>query len=385
MAKSTKPAVTVDPPLPEEQVGEFESSLPDQPIDQPIDSLGEDDEEDEPSDGEATGQAAPTGAVAAGEEGEGNIGDVNSTEGQGDSSRAKGKGKAVEGESKGASGEPASGDQPWQAVWSAEQNGQLPFGVRTHEAETIAWYFWNTITSEVTWTNPLEPAPSTTASSSSEPAPFQPPLPKELPPPKPEDAPRPVYNAVPDIDPDLAYLLPPDQRGVGGSADAALQTAFFNSRSGKFATGDSAKFDHLDEYNRQKRFNDHYFDVDAWQKQKDEEHAKRKRDAELGVEHDSKITKKDMVSSLILIDEAIDILGSLQKEEGRAKMEETGLAERLIGVSSDAQANFLITVIARRDDEFRQNSSTSYMHEPSAKIMMKGVEWFCHLIKSRFA
>jgi hypothetical protein len=52
----------------------------------------------------------------------------------------------------------------------------------------------------------------------------------------------------------------------------------------------------MDEFNRQKRFNDHYFDTDAWEKQKAEENAKRKRDEALGIERDTKISKKDMVS-----------------------------------------------------------------------------------------
>jgi hypothetical protein len=101
---------------------------------------------------------------------------------------------------------------------------------------------------------------------------------------------------LPDIDPDLAYLLPADRRG-GSSREGGVQTAQFNSRSGKFTAGDTnARFDALDEFNRQKRFNDHYFDTEAWEKQKAEEHAKRKRDEEMGIERDSKITKKDMVS-----------------------------------------------------------------------------------------
>ena len=177
----------------------------------------------------------------------------------------------------------------------------------------------------MTWTNPLVPDETTNTSEPN----FQPPLPKELPPPKPEDAPRTIHSSIPDIDPDLAYLLPPDQRGIGGtSADATAQSAQFNARSGKFTTGDiSYKFDALDEYNRQKRFNDHYFDMDAWQKQKEEEHAKRKRDAELGIERDNKITKKDMVRSVfkLLLSYTCSYSGPVQEEEGRAKMEKTSL------------------------------------------------------------
>jgi len=152
---------------------------------------------------------------------------------------------------------------------------------------TIAWYFWNQNTGAVTWTNPLQPVD-----------PSAPPLPPGPPPPRAVDAPRSQLGGVlPDIDPDLAYLLPADQRG-GSSRDGSVQTAQFNSRSGKFTAGDTNyRFDALDEFNRQKRFNDHYFDTEAWEKQRAEEHAKRKRDEELGIQPDSKITKKDMVSS----------------------------------------------------------------------------------------
>lgn len=39
-----------------------------------------------------------------------------------------------------------------------------------------------------------------------------------------------------------------------------------------------------------------YFDVDAWEQGLREENAKRKREAEMGVPEEKKITKKDMVS-----------------------------------------------------------------------------------------
>ena len=137
----------------------------------------------------------------------------------------------------------------------------------------------------MTWTNPLQAVD-----------PAAPPLPPGPPPPQAAEAPRPqLSGGLPDIDPDLAYLLPPDQRG-GLPRDGAAQTAQFSRGSGKFAAGDAnARFDALDEFNRQKRFNDHYFDTEAWEKQKAEEHAKRKRDQELGIERETKITKKDMV------------------------------------------------------------------------------------------
>jgi hypothetical protein len=173
----------------------------------------------------------------------------------------------------------------------------------------------------VTWTNPLEPAPPLPAEPAP-PAPMNPPLPKEAPP-----LPEGKFGEIPDIDPDLAYLLPATQR-VGGDG----QNASFNARTGKFqqADGTNYAFDHLDEYNRAKRMAGKYFDVDNWEKNLREENAKRKRDEAMGITQDNKITKKDMVSpSSCLWDHAYNS-GAIQEEEGRAEMEETGLASGLI-------------------------------------------------------
>lgn len=153
-----------------------------------------------------------------------------------------------------------------------------------------AWYFWNSVSGEVTWTNPLEPAPPLP----NEPAP--PPLPKE-PPPLPEGQ----FGQIPDIDPDLAYLLPSTQRGGGASGEG--QSAAFNARTGKFQpTDNSYAIGHLEEWNRAKRMAGKYFDVDAWEQGLREENAKRKRDAEMGVQEEKKITKKDMVSRVSILD-----------------------------------------------------------------------------------
>ena len=139
----------------------------------------------------------------------------------------------------------------------------------------------------MTWTNPLEPAPPL-PTEPAPPAPINPPLPKEAPP-----LPEGKFGEIPDIDPDLAYLLPATQR-VGGDG----QNASFNARTGKFqqADGTNYAFDHLDEYNRAKRMAGKYFDVDNWEKNLREENAKRKRDEAMGITQDNKITKKDMVS-----------------------------------------------------------------------------------------
>ncbi|WVQ80187.1 hypothetical protein IAT38_002292 [Cryptococcus sp. DSM 104549] len=191
----------------------------------------------------------------------------------------KGKGKEKEKETEVAE------EQPWQAVWSPESN---------------AWYFWNTKTGEVSWTNPLEPP---AASSSA-----QPPLPAGAPPLPAGPAPLPSQAAasgsgfadpqygsgLPEIDPALAHLLPPSQRGGLAADPSAGQRAAFNARTGRFTPADYAySVDHLSEYNRAKRMNSHYFDVEEWERQKAEESAKRKRDEEEGGGK-KKITKKDM-------------------------------------------------------------------------------------------
>lgn len=130
----------------------------------------------------------------------------------------------------------------------------------------------------MTWTNPLEPAPPL-PTEPAPPAPINPPLPKEAPP-----LPEGKFGEIPDIDPDLAYLLPATQR-VGGDG----QNASFNARTGKFQQTDGTNyaFDHLDEYNRTKRMAGKYFDVDNWEKNLREENAKRKRDEAMGITSDN--------------------------------------------------------------------------------------------------
>ncbi|KAL7422418.1 hypothetical protein Q5752_003066 [Cryptotrichosporon argae] len=176
---------------------------------------------------------------------------------------------ADDGEGLGGEGDRA---QLWQAVWAPEQN---------------AYYFWHTETGEVTWTNPLAPA-SNAPPLPSEPAPV--PAPTAL---RPAAAAAAQPTSLPSIDPALAYLLPPEQRG--GPSDPTAQAASFNARTGRFAvTGSDYAISHLDEYNRMRRFNEHYFDVDAWERERAAEQAKRKRDEEAGVGHAGKITRKDM-------------------------------------------------------------------------------------------
>lgn len=89
------------------------------------------------------------------------------------------------------------------------------------------------------------------------------------------------------------------QRGGAPGGDGAVQTAAFNARTGRFAPADTSyTYDHLDEYNRMKRMSSHYFDVEAWEKQRQEEQAKRRREEAEGVAP-KKITRKDMVSGVV--------------------------------------------------------------------------------------
>jgi hypothetical protein len=157
----------------------------------------------------------------------------------------------------------------------------------------LAWYFWNTSTGEVTWTNPLEPSSSSAAGAAA------PPLPSGPPPTVSAGLSEPTYGGggAGEMDPALAHLLPPEMRAGGTSSDGS-QRALFNARTGRFTGGDyKYTVDHLDEYNRAKRMNSHYFDVDAWEREKQEEAAKRKWEEETGTGSSKKqITKKDMVS-----------------------------------------------------------------------------------------
>lgn len=122
----------------------------------------------------------------------------------------------------------------------------------------------------MTWENPLAPASSsstpaagsTAASASATPGPSVP------------------RGGLPDIDPELAYLLPSESRDAAGTQLLAV--------SGRFQQRDDGAFAARDEYERQKRFGDAYFDVEGWEK----ERGKRRREEE----QPRKVTKKDMVS-----------------------------------------------------------------------------------------
>jgi hypothetical protein len=188
----------------------------------------------------------------------------------------------------------------------------------------LAYYFWNSKTNETTWTNPLVPPPSAPAAGSS--SSTQPPLPNEQPPLPTENPPLPTeqpplpqapwgqaYGApssstaaysqagvpadggLPPIDPDLAHLLPREQRGGDG-----YQTAAFNSRTGRFTPANfQYTVDHLAEANRAKRQEGVFFDVQEWEQSREKEYQEKKRKEMEGGADDrgkAKLSKADMVS-----------------------------------------------------------------------------------------
>ncbi|KAJ9127614.1 hypothetical protein QFC24_001024 [Naganishia onofrii] len=212
-------------------------------------------------------------------------------------------------------GQPVSADTGgWQAIWAPAQN---------------AYYFWNANTGAVQWENPLVPAAtanqeSTSTGTNTGPD-VQPPLPDEPPLPTAggmwgqpyatSSVPGvtgagtattlPTHNDLPPIDPALAHLLPASQRGTTSSSssstsDAHLyQTAQFNARTGRFTAHDYAyTVDHLAEANRAKRQEMAYFDVAEWEREREEEHVRKRQAEEEGGERPKKLTKKDMVGVL---------------------------------------------------------------------------------------
>ncbi|PBK64510.1 hypothetical protein ARMSODRAFT_1023098 [Armillaria solidipes] len=133
---------------------------------------------------------------------------------------------------------PTNGD--WQAIFSPQHN---------------TYYFYNTITAQTTWENPLLPQPQpqsqpeAAASSSSS------------------------YDAAlaAGIDPSLAYLDPALSAPAGSSSAAYTATAKFNARTGRFTANDARDPTHMSEYERAKRMSEFYFDVGAWESQRDQQ------------------------------------------------------------------------------------------------------------------
>ncbi|KAI0252802.1 hypothetical protein BJV78DRAFT_1281388 [Lactifluus subvellereus] len=210
--------------------------------------------------------------------------------------------QATDANTTGSSAEPAApapSSGNWQAIWSPAHN---------------AYYFYNTITQETTWVNPLQsspaagageattpadPSPSTsTAPAAPAPAPASAPTQEEGPSAGPSSGATPVPASVAQIyalqeaaaaqgiDPSLAHL---DPSLAGPSAPGAAYSfaARFNAHTGTFTRPDGRDPTHLSEYERMKRMSSVYFDMGQWEqdvaqrkKQEDEDAAngkKRKR------------------------------------------------------------------------------------------------------------
>ena len=226
----------------------------------------------------------------------------------------------------------------WQAIWSPAHN---------------AYYFYNSLTRETTWVNPLQQGqqqqvvegsngkgkekatgdenaseddktegqdqgdeddqgndagPSTTsATTGSVPTTTTPAL---------SQWEQMQANAIAQgIDPSLAHLDP--SLAAGPSLPSGAFTARFNAKTGAFTATDGRDPSHLSEYERAKRMSQFYFDVGAWEEeleQRDaaEEEKKKKR----------KPSKKDLVSSVSSNSSIGDLTRELQdrfKEQKRQK------------------------------------------------------------------
>ncbi|KJA24705.1 hypothetical protein HYPSUDRAFT_65301 [Hypholoma sublateritium FD-334 SS-4] len=163
---------------------------------------------------------------------------------------------------------PAEATQ-WQAIWAPQYN---------------AYYFFNAVTQETTWVNPLQ---SEASSSSAAAAPEAPSAALEEAEEGEEDAEAgpstgPQLSRVAaqhaamqaaalaqGIDPLLAHLDPTLMQstipGSSGPSDLPTFTAKFNARTGQFAPMSSRTPGHLSEFERAKRMSEFYFDVGKWE------------------------------------------------------------------------------------------------------------------------
>ncbi|KAH7926876.1 hypothetical protein BV22DRAFT_1008025 [Leucogyrophana mollusca] len=171
---------------------------------------------------------------------------------------------------------PIASATAWQAIWSPQHN---------------SYYFFNSITQETTWTNPLQPPPGdgdtpSAASSSASPQPSS-----STPSASTSQYATLQANAIAQgIDPSLAYL-DPSLASTSGVPSNFTYTAKFNARTGAFAKPDSRDPTHLSEYERAKRMSEFYFDVGAWEK--DVEARKRAEEEGEGKKR-KRPTKKDL-------------------------------------------------------------------------------------------
>lgn len=206
---------------------------------------------------------------------------------------------------------PSSGN--WQAIWSPMHN---------------AYYFYNAVTHETTWVNPLQPAaasststsstttatpdpsaPSASTSTSSAPAPSAP----DSNPPQ-EEGPSSASSssgatpvpasvaqiyalqeaaAAQGIDPSLAYL-DPSLAGQAAPGGAYNYSARFNAHTGTFTRPDGRDPTHLSEYERMKRMSSVYFNMEEWEQDVAQRKQQEDEDAANGKKR-KRPTKKDLV------------------------------------------------------------------------------------------
>ncbi|KAL7416016.1 hypothetical protein BDY24DRAFT_252615 [Mrakia frigida] len=212
-----------------------------------------------------------------------------------------------------SSSQPAQPPHAWQAVWSPAQN---------------MYYFYNGLTMETTWTNPLvdpkpppsqpSPTPNTgrrgggespvwdpsattlpgQSSSSSYPPQRQQPSSSSTPfsygsaSSTSQHHQPPSTSSYGGIDPGLSHLLPPSYNPLNPNA-SYTSTARFNQRTGRFDSDPNHTPDHLSEYNRAKRQNGAFFDQEAWEREREEEHERQRAEEEGGGKR-KKLSKADV-------------------------------------------------------------------------------------------
>lgn len=142
----------------------------------------------------------------------------------------------------------------WQAIFSPQHN---------------AYYFYNTLTNETTWTNPLQPEPSTSSAAPAaegDATDAASPTASTSKSPQPESAESRIQTGpsastssyvalqaaaiAQGIDPSLAYLDPSlvSPSAISGPAPSHTYTAKFNARTGAFSTATARDPGHLSEY-----------------------------------------------------------------------------------------------------------------------------------------
>ncbi|KAI0299369.1 hypothetical protein B0F90DRAFT_1810641 [Multifurca ochricompacta] len=193
---------------------------------------------------------------------------------------------------------PSSGN--WQAIWSPVHN---------------AYYFYNTITQETTWVNPLQstttdPFSSSTSDSASDSASASVPTSNAQ-----EEGPSGSSSGASSgathvpasvaqiyalqeaavaqgIDPSLAYL---DPSLAGPSAPGSIYnfTARFNAHTGAFAKPDARDPGHLSEFERMKRMSSVYFNMEQWEQEVAQRKQQEDEDAANGKKR-KRPSKKDL-------------------------------------------------------------------------------------------